>query len=472
MTNFIDKTISYFAPEIALKRQRARLISDRLTLAYDAAGNQRRVSSWKTGSTDATSEITPALINLRNRSRDLRRNNPIANRIIRVFANQIVGTGVLLSCEDAELLKVYNDWAWSTNCDFNNSLNFYALQHLILECLVENGEVLIRMRIVKSDGIPLSIEVLEPDFLALDKTDEKKNLINGIQFDSEGKPTTYYLYKNHPSGANSSSELIPVPADEIIHLFRKDRAGQVRGVPWLAPIMLKLKRFDDLISNQLERVALANLLTATIYNKDGDETANPTELELSPAAILELPYGKELVWNTPPDAGDTAHLQKTLLQQISTGVGMPYELLTNDYADFNFSSARMSINSFVLEVENIRWNVLIPALDRIVKWFFEASDLAGQYTYNPDEPPIYDFTPPKNILVDLVREIPVWIEAIKAGLITLSEAQRQFGFNPVELLTEYKADIDRLDSLGIKLSSDYRNDLVKATTTNSQNQKA
>lgn len=463
--NIIDKTIAFFSPEKALKRQKARIISDKIRLSYDASGNSRRVVSWKTLGTDATAEITPALVTLRNRSRDLRRNNPIANKIIRTFANHIVGTGVLLSCEDEELLKIYNDWAWSQNADFNATLNWHGIQHLIVECLAEAGEVLIRKRLVKSDGIPLRIEVLEPDFLALDKTDEKKGLYNGIQFDAEGKPVTYYLYKTHPGGSNSSSDLIPVPAEEIIHLFRKDRPGQIRGVPWLTPVMLKLKRFDDLISNQLERVALANLLTATIYNRDGEENSTPTELELSPGAILELPVGKEILWNTPPDAGDTATLQKTLLQQIGTGVGLPFELLTGNYEDFNFSSARMSANIFILEIENLRWNLVIPAFDRIVKWFFEAADLAGQYTYNPEELPIYDFTPPKNVLVDLVREIPVWIEAVKSGLLSLSEAQRQFGFNPAELLNEYKYDLDNLDRLGIKLSCDYRNELIKKDNT-------
>ncbi len=467
--NIIDKTIAYFAPEKALKRQKARIISDKIKLAYDASGNQRRVISWKPQSTDATTEITPALITLRNRARDLRRNNPIANKIIRTFANHIIGTGVLLSCEDEELLKIYNDWAWSHECDFNNTLNWHGLQHLIVECLAEAGEVLIRKRLLKRDGIPLAIEVLEPDFLALDKTDEKKNLFNGIQFDADGKPTTYHLYKNHPGGSNSSSELIPVPAEEIIHLFRKDRPGQIRGVPWLTPVMLKLKRFDDLISNQLERVALANLLTATIYNREGEDNATPTELELTPGAILELPVGKEIVWNTPPDAGDTATLQKTLLQQIGTGVNIPYEIISCNYEDFNFSSARMSINQHLQEVENLRWNLIIPAFDRITRWFFEAADLAGEYTYNPEELPIYDFTPSRNVLVDLTREIPTWIEAVKAGLITLSEAQRQFGFNSIELLNEYKADLDRLDSLGIALSTDYRNELKKSTP---QQQKA
>jgi capsid protein len=62
---------------------------------YEGATAGRRAHGWYAASTDANVELMGALIWLRNRSRDLIRNNPYAARAVEELAGNVVGTGIV-----------------------------------------------------------------------------------------------------------------------------------------------------------------------------------------------------------------------------------------------------------------------------------------------------------------------------------------------------------------------------------------
>lgn len=433
--------------------------------AYEAASTKTRVQNWKSVNADANTEISPALSILRNRSRDLRRNNPFAAKAIKIFANNVVGTGIIPASEDETLLALFLEWANSRYCDSSEKLNFYGIQQQVISTIAESGECLILKTLNKNKKFPIQLKILEPDYLDHTKTDAKKNIIQGVQFDDAGKPVIYHLFKNHPGGELASSETIEVKAEDIIHIFKEERAGQVRGTPWLSPVMIFLKKHTDLISAVLERIHVSNLLCATITDINGDPTETQENFELSPGAIITLPAGKDIVFNTPPDAGNVSEFEKSLLRAISSGLNIPYEYFTGDFSQVNFSSARMAVNSFILDIDSIRWNMFVPLfLDKVWQWFYLNAPLSGLYkSVDLEVIPFVDWTPPRRILVDAIRETPVVIEAIKAGTTTLSEVLRESGYDPKAFFAEYKKDMDLIDSLGLVLSSDYRNELKKAS---------
>jgi hypothetical protein len=62
---------------------------------YEGASAGRRAYGWYAASTDANVELMGSLIWLRNRSRDLIRNNPYAANAVTVLAGNVVGTGIV-----------------------------------------------------------------------------------------------------------------------------------------------------------------------------------------------------------------------------------------------------------------------------------------------------------------------------------------------------------------------------------------
>lgn len=82
--------------------------------------------------------------------------------------------------------------------------------------------------------------------------------------------------------------------------------------------------------------------------------------------------------------------------------------------------------------------------------------LAG--LYRADVAPVCTWTPPRRVMVDIAREVPAILTAIRAGLMTPSEAVREQGYNPDDFYKEYAENLKRLDKLGIILESDCRHD--------------
>ncbi len=94
--SFIDNIIGVFNPAAKLNRVRARKALDIMSKrGYDGAKTGRRTSGWITPSTSADAEITPNIIKLRDRSRDLVRNNPYASKALRVLVSNAIGTGII-----------------------------------------------------------------------------------------------------------------------------------------------------------------------------------------------------------------------------------------------------------------------------------------------------------------------------------------------------------------------------------------
>ena len=87
---WLDRSISWLSPQWGLRRARARTAAD-IMLSYEAARTDRRTSGWMTTDSGANAEIGPALARVRQRSRDLIRNNAYAaNALDELAGSKIV----------------------------------------------------------------------------------------------------------------------------------------------------------------------------------------------------------------------------------------------------------------------------------------------------------------------------------------------------------------------------------------------
>jgi capsid protein len=155
----------------ALARRSFEALSAK-TRGYDGAAKGRRTDGWKAAGTSADAEIAAASGLLRDRMRDLTRNNPHAAKAVSVLVNNIVGSGIIprAATGDARLDetvdRLWNDWSAASDAD--GQLDIFGLQTLAVREMIEAGEVLIRRRPRRlSDGlaVPLQMQVIEADLL-------------------------------------------------------------------------------------------------------------------------------------------------------------------------------------------------------------------------------------------------------------------------------------------------------------------
>ena len=93
--NFLDRVLGYVAPQAGLRRARHRAAIATLARSYEGARLGRRTEGWVVAGTSANAEIGGALPRLRDRSRDLVRNNPYAAKAVQAVVSNLVGTGIL-----------------------------------------------------------------------------------------------------------------------------------------------------------------------------------------------------------------------------------------------------------------------------------------------------------------------------------------------------------------------------------------
>jgi lambda family phage portal protein len=505
--NLLDRAIGVVAPRVALQRVRSRVALELTTgylerhaqrFRYDGATAGRRAHGWYAASTDANVELMGSLIWLRNRSRDLIRNNPYAARAVEELAGNVVGTGIVPKAKTGNVgLDKIIDAEWpffADGCDTPQRLDFYGMQTLTVRTMAESGEAIVRFRprnAVAGLRVPLQLQMLEADFLDQARTMGLVNghVMEGVQFDELGRRVAYWLFSYHPGGVlilNPRGGIVsqPVPADQIMHVYRVLRPGQVRGVPWLAPVMMALRDLDDYCDAERVRKKVEACVTAFVEQPEGidgdplglagtDPSSGLPVESFQPGMVEYLKPGQSIKFNNPPPAGGYREYKMTELQGIMAGIGLPYELGTGDMSQVNYSSWRGGMLGFRNTVEAFRWLTLIPLFAMPVwRRFIDTLILQGRIPASAAEDPRINlrsvqWTAPRFESVDPVKDAEAVLKDVRMGRKSWFEAVLENGYDPTTQLEQIALFNKLLDKFEIILDSDPRN-----TTLRGQEQSA
>lgn len=440
---------------------------------YEASSHLGRFAKWFTQSTDADAANNDP-ITLRNRSHDLVRNNPWANKALQTVVGNAVGYGIRAQFKSKSKNRAATVQSmWEQHCetraiDADGMLDIYGLQSLAFRAMVESGEVLIRLRPRRPEDrlpLPFQVQIIESDYLAENEAEAVNftggnTFHRGIEFDGIGRRVAYHLYREHPGAKKifaATPQTTRVPASEIIHLFRKDRPGQQRGVSWFAPVTKVLRDLDVYEDAYLVRQQLANLFALFMISNDPNDFADEMEQELpdlQPGTSYFLKPGTDIKFSTPPPAGEDPAYRDSQLRRAAAGFGISYESMTGNFSEVNFSSARMGAQEMGRNLDSWQWITFIPLFcDGIKNWFLDS--LSMQTGLNVADVTC-EWTPPARVQVDPNKETDSLLKSCKGGFTSVPEAIRRQGFDPVAVAMENKEYFDLLDSLDIKIESDYR----------------
>lgn len=468
--NFLDRTIAWFAPQWGLRRERARMMARH----FESASSGRRTDGWSRRSTDANAAASgPTLARLRAQARDLVRNNPWARRGLRRIVSNTVGWGITPKANGRSadhVQDLWKQWGETTQCDAAGRLNFYGLQRLAMRTIVQSGEVLIRRRMrLPIDGlaIPMQLQILEPDFLdtTMDnmRGEAGGQVVQGVEFDQLGRRVAYWLFDQHPGGLTSTAVSRRVPAEGILHVFDLERPGQVRGPSWFASVDVRLHDFDEFEDATLMKQKIAACMAVFVTDLDGSGAAigqpgtDSASAQLTdtfePGMIVPLPAGKQVTVANPPVATDHQSFSAAALRGVAAGLGVTYEDLCGDYSQVNYSSARMSRLSHQGDVDDWRWNMLIPQFCAPAwGWMLSALRLAGDDV--GDAPA--EWTPSPMPILEPDKEGTAYQRLVRNGFRTWPQVIRELGYDPREQLAEIEALGKDLDKRGIAFDCDPR----------------
>ena len=446
--------------------------------SYEAAAFGRNGEPWITTQRSADAEIFGQARTLRDKMRALVRNNPFAAKAVASLTANIVGEGIIprpvtgSPSKDKRIWQAFQRWA--NGCDFGGQLDFYGLQTLLCREMVEGGEVLVRKRLRKKRGpgdIPLELQVLEADFL-----DGTRNglltatslTIQGVEIDrASQKRSAYWLFPFHPGSLfvsyGESLVSAPVPADEVLHVYEMQRS-QTRGVPWGTPAIETLASWADyelaeVVRKKTEACVVGFALGADDPSEDNvglrAEDIDGNEVEkFEPGMIVRLRGAKDVRFNAPTAVGGYGEYWIKALHTIAAAFRMPYELVSGDLSEVNFSSMRGGLVEFRRLVGTIQWQILIQmALQPIWEWWCETAYFAGVI----DQPYVpVEWSPPEFEWVDPLADAQTAAIEVRNGFRSWQSVVAEKGRNPDDVLDQIKAFITKVDDFGIILDSDPR----------------
>jgi len=471
--NWLDRAIFWASPKRGARRILARQAIQ--SLGYEGARGGRRTEGWVATGASADAESQAVITTLRNRARSLVRDNAYAARAVDVKASNTVGTGITAEVDSKPLDKAWN--AFVDGCDADGHCDLYGLQNVIERCRMESGEALIQFvpsrRITGS--IATKLRVLEPDFLDSSRDgkapDSENQIRHGIEYDAGGgMVVAYWLYPEHPGESWTSStrimagglQSVRVPAADVIHVFRKLRAGQTRGVTDFAPVVIPMRDSDDYDIAEVVRkrteACLALIITTSFDIGDASmgqlsQDAKGLLESLSPGLVHYARQGESVTAIEPKAAGGYADFQRFTLRKIASGVGIPYELMTGDLSQVNYSSYRAGLVDFRRRLEQDQWLIYVHGVCQRIWDRFRAESLAMGLGGGRAE---IEWTPPRFELIDPLKETQAELEACLAGFDTWDQIVRRRGWTASEQLEAIAAWQKRLDTLGVVLKSDHR----------------
>ena len=486
----LDRFLHRWAPRLALRREESRRMLGELLRHgrdYEAASTSNRTKGWRADSTDANAEIGPALEQLRNRHRQLVRDNPWAGRAVRVLVNRGVGSGIAVKSRAAGKLRARRlDERWaefveSVESDQAGLLPLDGQVRLGFRSTVEGGESILR-RIWSTErdgpgGVPFRVQLLEGDHLATDYSAKLKNggrVLQGVELDADGRRVAYHLHSTHPGAPwpEERGSLVRVDARDLAHPFRVDRIGQARGIPWGSSAMLRLRDWDLYEDAQLLRQRIAACFVAFEHDLVGDpDTATAKSLpgytkgseddgadsqHLEPGTWEKLAGGRTIEFGRPPGVEGYRDNMEINAMAVAAAYGVTYAQLTQDLSRANYSSMRGGFIEQRGEVDGWRRDLIIPRMMHpLWRWFVEGMILTGQVTPSDD---VYraTFTPPLHEYLDPSVEIPAATKEIRSGFASWQEKLRQMGKDPALVLEQMAEDLAAFDEKGIALDSDGR----------------
>lgn len=377
----LDRVVAAVSPERGLARMKARTMLAMAGGGYVGADRSRRAQRlWDHRPTSADQAILRDLVDLRSSSRDLVRNNPLACGAINTVTTSVVGTGLAvqpqiltsvlrLSPEAARAWQrsakeLFEMWAsqpaW---CDIAASQSFYELQELAFRSALESGDsfALLPMQKYVEEPISTKVQIIEADRVCNPEGKaDSDTLAGGIETDKNGRPLRCHIADKHP-GAYHAGGNAWEPYDffgektgrrNVLHLMSKQRPGQRRGVPYLAPVIETIKQLGTYTDAEITAAVISGMFTVFVKREAPDGpipmpagapapgTVAANEIEMQPGAIVDLAQGEDIALANParPNAAFDPFFI-AIVRQIGVALELPADLLLKMF-NSSYSASR------------------------------------------------------------------------------------------------------------------------------------
>jgi lambda family phage portal protein len=460
---------------------------------YTAAGSGRRSAGWNTTVQGVNSILFADGFKLLQRSRQQVRQNPWAANAIETFVSNAIGNGVRAHSQhpDPKVRKLITE-AWKRSndeLDADELLPFDGLQSLILRSAIEGGECFVRKLVVDDPeiSVPLQLRVMEseqlPTYYSGFADVSQQNILRmGIEMNADTKKrVAYHFYSEHPFETvmfpYPQQKFIRIPARDIIHHFRPLRPGQIRGIPWLAPVLTQLFELDQIQDAELARQKTQALFAGFIKvgsaqtdifdetlkitsSPSGQSALDAATPSLEPGLMTKLLPNEEVTFSDPKGHPGFGDFFRVVLHSVAAGMNITYEQLTGDLKEVNYSSIRAGLIEFRRRIEQFVYTQFcFQVLRPVWKRWMSTAVLAGVLPFRDFLEKRFEYEavmwqPPGWDWVDPMKDVQATLMAIRGGLDSRDRVIHERGLDPEAVDRDNQIAHDRAVAAKLVYDSD------------------
>lgn len=353
----IDDVVGIVSPKAAYRRRAYRF-------AYDAIGKRRLSKKRKgLGGTGDTHLTEGALYELREKLRDMGRNNGLVKGLLKTERDGVIGSTTMVQArtpdegwnEQAE--AAFKEEMVDKPCDVTGRFGFHDILRKSYLGYRRDGDIFC---LFTPDGPQMceGEQVGKP----FGKADgEHFTITNGIAFSKKTKRVIgYYIGKPHKTGYYiDPATYKQYKADKVHHMFNSDRFSYSRGEPALSSVINSIETLTDYIDAELVAAKVNACFSMFISRKDGFEPQAPFTKGVQPSGYapdtgnrLEkmepgtIMYGFEGESATGIGQTRPGALFDPFVLRMLTIIGrpllMPLMLITLDFSGATFMNARIA----------------------------------------------------------------------------------------------------------------------------------
>jgi lambda family phage portal protein len=446
------------------------------TRSFDGAAGGRR---WR-GQPEMRSPVSASLQargTLAARARYAVANNPLAAAAVQAWVTQAIGAGIKPSslhtnpATKETINAAFSDWVDVADAD--GRTDWFGVQAALFRSMAVAGEGL---AVMLNTEAGLRIRVLDPEQLDASHTVQIEGgarIISGVEFDVAGQRIAYHIF-DYPPGLEHAfqRQRRRIPAEDVLHVYRQDWPGMVRGVSWLAPAMLRLSDLDGWSDAMLMKLKTSSLLTGFVTSTDGsgapfegERTGSTLVGGLEPGVIKFLEPNQSIDFSEPANVGSEAiQFSEVCERHVAAALGLPAHVF-GDVTEANYSSLKTAQVAWKARVEAVQWHTFIPIVCVPVwrRWA-AVTVLSGKIETTVDEATRVKHHTPSWVTLEPVKEMTAKVMALRSGLTSQRALLAEQGEDVEVLFREIADDAALAESLGLSFPA--------LTTANDNNQTA
>lgn len=389
-----------------------------------AQGDRTKRRGWFARPRSANADTLPGSARLRAEQRDAAMNQPVATAALNRLTAFVVGSGLMalpaidaaalgLSDEEKEAWERriaidYDGYLSSKDPDAERRSTGYGLQSVVHRGQNTSGDILgLRVmpegqpgrRMLTAWKLVEADRLTNPAQVADGAVDQRTgNLVaGGVEVDQYGAPVAYHILRQHPGDlvVRGAAGLIPERIDawdtslnlpRVVHVYRRERPEQLRGVGRLAGVLELLKMASDLTDAELF-AAVMSAMIAIVYKSpgatplpepdfgegDGEGGAgsssgvNPPvpapEYKMEAGSVLEIDSDAEVEVKTPgrPNSAFGPFFE-AIVQQIGAAIDVPVGVLLLMF-NSSYTASKAELETMYLHIRAERawfaddWNM-------------------------------------------------------------------------------------------------------------------